>query len=306
MQFFADAPLKRVNKGKKGKNVKKPAVVQPQPTVIDSSYDSLADIIDVEEEVTIESPLPKNKSGASVEMSAAEKLKSQTQLNTSPPKNATPTSAKNAKKKKQRRDSGTSSEEERWLDAIESGKLEEVDDELKKIKDPKLMTARQRAMYDRNMDNKETSPGGEQLLALPSGYKEKVMTAEAIQKAQLKSQKRKQMADEKREKDKKKTMDRLLKKQETKTTKANKKASTKVALPMISYLDSAKEDGPVLRFPLNVEFPLPLQTSVEPPKPILCAICSQVKRYNCSKTNIPLCSYKCYKINVESLKQIIC
>jgi INO80 complex subunit B len=38
--------------------------------------------------------------------------------------------------------------------------------------------------------------------ALPVGYKEKVMTAEAIQKAILKSQKRKQLADEKREKDK--------------------------------------------------------------------------------------------------------
>lgn len=37
---------------------------------------------------------------------------------------------------------------------------------------------------------------------LPVGYKEKVMTAEAIQKAALKSQKRKQLADEKREKDK--------------------------------------------------------------------------------------------------------
>jgi INO80 complex subunit B len=38
--------------------------------------------------------------------------------------------------------------------------------------------------------------------SLPVGYKEKVMTAEAIQKAALKSQKRKQLADEKREKDK--------------------------------------------------------------------------------------------------------
>ena len=39
-------------------------------------------------------------------------------------------------------------------------------------------------------------------IALSVGYKEKVMTAEAIQKAALKSQKRKQLADEKREKDK--------------------------------------------------------------------------------------------------------
>jgi INO80 complex subunit B len=46
----------------------------------------------------------------------------------------------------------------------------QVDDELKKIKpkDPKLMTARQRAMFERKAD-KEPSPGGEQLLALPSG-----------------------------------------------------------------------------------------------------------------------------------------
>lgn len=34
--------------------------------------------------------------------------------------------SKSAKKKKKGKDSATSSEEERWLDAIESGKLEEV------------------------------------------------------------------------------------------------------------------------------------------------------------------------------------
>lgn len=267
----------------------------------------MADIIDVEEEVIIESPIAKTKSGsAAVEMSAAEKLKSQNQTQISPVKTTTtPIANKNTKKKRQRRDSGTSSEEERWLDAIESGKLEQVDDELKKIKDPKLMTARQRAMYDRSMDNKEPSPGGEVLLALPSGYKEKVMTAEAIQKAQIKSQKRKQMADEKREKDKKKTMDRLLKKQDTKATKTNKKTSMKAILPMISYSDSI-DNGPLLRYPPNAEFPLQAQTSIEPPKPTLCAICNQVKRYNCSKTNIPLCSFKCYKINVDALKHIMC
>nr|CAD7403143.1 unnamed protein product [Timema cristinae] len=141
------------------------------------------------------------------------------------------------KKKSKGKDSGTSSEEERWLDAIESGKLEEVDDELKKIKpkDPKLMTARQRAMFERKSD-KEPSPGGEQLLALPSGYKEKVMTAEAIQKAALKSQKRKQLADEKREKDKKKTMERLLKKQDSKNVKnSNKCRSLRKQVPRVTY-----------------------------------------------------------------------
>lgn len=74
---------------------------------------------------------------------------------------------------------------------------------MKKIKpkDPKLMTARQRAMFERKTDT-EPNPSVEQLMSLPTGYKEKVMTAEAIQKAALKSLKRKQLADEKREKDK--------------------------------------------------------------------------------------------------------
>lgn len=66
-----------------------------------------------------------------------------------------------------------------------------------KPKDPKLMTARQRAML-----KTETPLVEETLLALPSGYKEKVMTEEMAQKAALKSQRRKQQADEKREKDK--------------------------------------------------------------------------------------------------------
>lgn len=45
--------------------------------------------------------------------------------------------------------------------------LEQVDEELKKIKpkDPKLMTARQRAMLERKTDREPE----EQLMALPSG-----------------------------------------------------------------------------------------------------------------------------------------
>lgn len=71
---------------------------------------------------------------------------------------------------KSNKDDPGSSDEERWLKAIETGKLDEVDDELKKIKkkDPKTMTARQRAMFDRKSDNKEFI---EELVALPSGIK---------------------------------------------------------------------------------------------------------------------------------------
>lgn len=80
------------------------------------------------------------------------------------------TSSAVPKKARKKRDSA-SSDEERWLTAIESGKLEDVDDELKKIKpkDPALMTARQRAMYDRGSDNNMfVSPA---LMSLPTGYK---------------------------------------------------------------------------------------------------------------------------------------
>lgn len=230
-----------------------------------------------------------------IEMSAAERLKSLT-----PKSSAT---AVKPKKKKGRKDSGTSSEEERWLDAIESGKLEQVDDELRKIKDPKLMTARQRAMYERGNNDKEQIPA-EMLMSLPTGYKEKVLTAEAIQKAQIKSQKRKQLADEKREKDKKKTMERLLKKQESKTSKGGKNRNIKTTVPLISYKNTVK--GSTLTIPPNFEFPFKAHNCLAPPEVQRCALCESPKRYNCSRTNIPLCSFKCYKLNVASLKEIMC
>lgn len=212
----------------------------------------------------------------------------------------------NSKKRRGvRRGSGTSSEEERWLVAIESGKLEQVEDELKKIKDPKLMTARQRAMYERNID-KEPSPGScaysgkDTLKLLPTGSKGKILSAEAIEKAQLKSQKRKQMADEKREKNKRETRDRLLKKQETKLTKVIKsRMIAKAEAPVVSYYMGTM--GAYVSFPKDFEIPIKTQLAHAPPPPIqLCGVCNEdKKRYNCSKTNIPLCSMQCYKLNLE-------
>ncbi|CAK9828078.1 INO80 complex subunit B [Anthophora retusa] len=197
------------------------------------------------------------------------------------------------------KDSGTSSEEERWLDAIESGKLEEVDDELKKIKpkDPKLMTARQRAMFERKTDM-EPNPAVEQLMSLPTGYKEKVMTAEAIQKAALKSLKRKQLADEKREKDKKKTMERLLKKQESKASKVISKGKpSRRQVPLVTYRLTL--EGSSISLPPGEDFPLQPAKREEAPVQVLCGVnhCRNVKRYSCSKTGVPLCSLECYKAN---------
>lgn len=244
------------------------------------------------------------------------------------------TPAKKGKNKKTVQNDDTSSDEERWLNAIETGKLEEVDDELKKIKpkDPKLMTARQRAMYEKNgSDSKDYSPtksrksvpsttivdgvqanvssNGQLLLALPNfKYKEKEkppLTAEDIERSKEKAQKRKQLADEKREKDKKKTMERLLKKQDSKMVKSTKMRPVKQQLPVVSYRNTAERI--TMSYPLNSpEFPQ-AKLPIEPPKPQLCGItgCKNLKRYSCSKTNIPLCSLECYKKNVESVTQMI-
>lgn len=218
------------------------------------------------------------------------------------PGTATPPT-NSAKKPRKRRNSDTSSDEERWLNAIETGKLEDVDDELKKIKDPKLMTARQRAMYERTQDTEPALAGFvEELIALPSGYreKEKPQTAEEIQKAALKSQKRKQQADERREKDKQKTMERLLKKQENgkQRSAARKQQNQKQTTPLLTYMNTV--DGAYIIVPPGQEFPIQPQTAIKPPPPQLCGIagCSKRKVYNCSKTNVPLCSLACYQKNL--------
>ncbi|XP_049866912.1 INO80 complex subunit B [Pectinophora gossypiella] len=302
-EIVIDTPPQKKHKRHKHKKHKK--------RKIEDDFDSDTSI-DVAYEDAMDKPYKiKTKSGKDVPgTSAADLLKAQTMKSSSDSRrsmpgssSSTPPKPSTSKKKKKGRDSGTSSEEERWLDAIKSGKLEEVDEELKKIKpkDPKMMTARQRAMYERGTD-KEPLPGGEVLLALPSGYKEKVMTAEAIQKAALKSQKRKQMADEKREKDKKKTMDRLLKKQESKNLKnAQKGKPPKKIEPMIVYKNNNNEI--TLSLPVGVPFPMEQKVPVEPPPAVTCGVtgCENAKKYSCSKTGIPLCSLGCYKKNLETV-----
>ncbi|BES97243.1 HIT zinc finger [Nesidiocoris tenuis] len=209
----------------------------------------------------------------------------------------------NLKKKKSKggKDSGTSSDEERWLDAIQSGKLEEVDDELKKIKpkDPKLMTARQRAMLERKGDG-TPDPSAEQLLSLPSGYREKVMTPEMIKKAAFKNLKRKQLLDEKREKDKKRTVERLLRKQDNKTNKSSAKRPIRKIGATIIYRNSL--DSIELMLPAGFDYPISKQVAPPPPPVVLCAAkgCTNPKKYSCSKTKVPLCSLQCYKANLAA------
>lgn len=310
---FKNCKIKKVRRDKS--NSKQPAEVV-RPSGSSSTATAAAEVYtfndsdDVEQDLCVvelpeaTSALDQSGGDASetsfVEMSAAEKLKSQTAA-AAANSNVKPS---NKKTRRTRRGSGTSSDEERWLNAIESGKLEQVDGEMKKMKDPKLMTARQRAMYERSMEKDPTPAEQDVLMALPTGYKEKVMTAEAIEKAQLISKKRKQQADERREKNKRETMDRLLKKQESKVTKVAKNKTIKVTVPVISYYDSTA-NGSHISYPIDMEFPIKAQLARTPPTIKLCGVCNiEQKRYNCSKTNIPLCSFQCYKLNLEQ-KQIV-
>jgi len=219
-----------------------------------------------------------------------------------------------SKSKDKKNDGDPSSEEEAWLNALESGKLEEVDEELKKIRNPKLMTVRQRALLERKGEIQNEENFKEELVALPTGYKETPMTEELLQKKALKSQRRREVAAQKREKEKKRTIDRLLLKRESKNSIKNKinsgsaKASTSnatnssapVRISCYSWKQTA--DGQC-HFSIPIDVPSPYLTEVnrEVPKSVRCGIegCGNVKRYSCSKTALPLCSLKCYRINLN-------
>lgn len=204
--------------------------------------------------------------------------------------------ASQPKKKRPRgkdsKESSSSSDEERWLE---------------KIKDPKLMTARQRAMYEREHNaERDCFVAPELLVCLPTGYKEKdkVLTAEAIERAQAKSAKRKELADQKREKERQRTMDRLLKKQESKLCKVGKARQARPGgVPIITY--KSTRDQCVVIFPADYDLRLDKQATHQVDlghhEKKLCCICASPKRYNCSRTNRPLCSLQCYRQNAKRL-----
>lgn len=123
--LLADTPPQKKHKRHKHKKHKK--------RKFDDEFDSDTSI-DVAYEDTGDKPY-KMKVKAGKDMpgtSAADLLKAQTMKSSSDSRRSMPGSSSSTppkasiKKKKKGRDSGTSSEEERWLDAIKSGKLEEV------------------------------------------------------------------------------------------------------------------------------------------------------------------------------------
>lgn len=217
-----------------------------------------------------------------------------------------PVLAEEDSKKRKRKKS--QDEEERWLDAVESGNLQAVDEELKSIRDPKLMTARQRAMVVRKGSDLSLEEEGHMALEY---YKEKAPFdqqehEENLRQKAIKSAKRKEMEMEKRELDKKKTMERLLYKKDSSKNAASTKNSTKNTagsskVPQITY--KSDKNGFSLTFPNKCSTLEMGQKQVAPPIGTKCSVqkCGKDKKYNCSKTGKPICSLQCYKKNIALL-----
>ncbi|XP_035004563.1 INO80 complex subunit B [Hippoglossus stenolepis] len=180
-------------------------------------------------------------------------------------------------------------EEERWLDALEKGELDD-NGELKKEIDESLLTARQKAL----LHKQQSQP----LLELPMGYKEKEMTVEMMQKREERARKRRLQAAKKAEDSKNQTIERLTKTSKAKIKSMKDRKSKLNQSPMVRYSDTAL--GLAISYPTGVHAPAPAPPLPSPPAPSSCGVsgCTNLKKYSCSKTGVPLCSLECYKRNL--------
>ncbi|XP_066576921.1 INO80 complex subunit B isoform X2 [Amia ocellicauda] len=183
---------------------------------------------------------------------------------------------------------GQEDEEEKWLEALEKGELDD-NGELKKEIDESLLTARQRAL----LHKQQSQP----LLELPMGYKEKEMTEEMLQKREERARKRRAQAAKKAEESKNQTIERLTKTSKAKIKSMRERKFKQAQCPMIRYSDSCQ--GAAISFPQGV--PAPAPAPARPPALALsCGVtgCPNLKRYSCSRTGTPLCSLECYRKNL--------
>ncbi|KAJ0006522.1 hypothetical protein NQD34_013795 [Periophthalmus magnuspinnatus] len=186
-------------------------------------------------------------------------------------------------------------EEERWLDALEKGELDDNGD-LKKEVDESLLTARQKAL----LHKQQIQP----LLELPMGYKEKEMTAEMMQKREERARKRRLQAQKKAEENKNQTIERLTKTSKAKIKSMRERKSKQNQCPMVRYLDT--KEGVAISFPTGVHAPLPVPPKAHLPGLVQCGVsgCSNIKKYACSKTGVALCSLECYKRNLLLVQSV--
>lgn len=196
-------------------------------------------------------------------------------------------------------------DEEAWLDALEKGDLDDFG-ELKKEKDPSLMTARQKALNQRpGTCNRSFADEMHQ----GNIAKVEVMSEEDKRRKAEKNKIRKMLAAKKAEESQKNTIERLVKQQGVRSCKDRQKkvASSEGSsspsqpdankVPMIKYI--SKANLTLVCFPKHYRFPLTCVKEAVVKMRQLCAICGKPKKYNCSSTKTPLCSLDCYKHNLS-------
>ncbi|XP_026101867.1 INO80 complex subunit B-like isoform X1 [Carassius auratus] len=190
---------------------------------------------------------------------------------------------------------GPMDDEERWLDALEKGELDD-NGELKKEIDESLLTARQKAL----LHKQQIQP----LLELPMGYKEKELTAEMMQKREERARKRRLQAAKKAEENKNQTIERLTKTSKAKIKSMRERKSKQAQLPMVRYSSNAQ--GAAVSYPAGIPVPTPAAPRLPPPAPVSCGVsgCSNLKKYSCSKTGTPLCSLQCYRKNLTLVQEV--
>uniref|UniRef100_A0A0B7A524 INO80 complex subunit B-like conserved region domain-containing protein n=1 Tax=Arion vulgaris TaxID=1028688 RepID=A0A0B7A524_9EUPU len=186
-------------------------------------------------------------------------------------------------------DNDDTSDEERWLDALEKGNLNSYGEIGKK--DPALLTARQKALLHGSQQD--------ELLQLPSGYKTVELTDEQKKRRQEKAKRRRQQASEKIENDKNQTVHKLLKKQDSKNKRAAKARGGKRSnSPRVTYRNGL--DRITINLPPDVAFPLTPQIAKPYPETQLCGVggCTNKRTSTCSKTLVPICGLQCYQRNL--------
>lgn len=130
------------------------------------------------------------------------------------------------------------------------------------------------------------------------GYKEKEMTAEMMQKREERARKRRLQAAKKAEENKNQTIERLTKTSKAKIKSMRERKSKLSQCPMVRYSDTAR--GMAISFPTGVLAPAPVPPRPPPAALVNCGVggCTNLKKYSCSKTGVPLCSLECYKRNL--------
>ncbi|NP_001135702.1 INO80 complex subunit B [Xenopus tropicalis] len=181
-------------------------------------------------------------------------------------------------------------EESRWLEALERGELD-VNGDLKRETDETLLTARQKALLQK-----------QQMPALPlfppAAYPGPPLSEEMLVKREEKARKRRLQAAKKAEESKKQTIERLTKTSKSRGAKApRERRGRQPPCPMIRYQNSAHTIS--VSFPTGVPCPAPTEPLPALPAPTLCGVpgCGNPKKYSCSQTHVPLCSLECYRRN---------